>query len=129
MSASVTDSGPDTSSSKRYRLPGIAREGIAQLSLLETALWPLKGGVRDAATFDTAYTFKSGDEKRDARVSVYAPGGLQSIDEYILWGLLGLSLTRQQPEPALLATPYWLMAGQESSYLIGEAEFGQPATR
>jgi hypothetical protein len=27
------------------------------------------------------------------------------------------------------ATPYWLMAGQESSYLIGEAEFGLPATR
>ena len=27
------------------------------------------------------------------------------------------------------ATPYWLMPGQESSYLIGEAEFGQPATR
>ena len=32
---------PNTS--KRYRLPGIEREGIAQLSLLETALWPLAG--------------------------------------------------------------------------------------
>ena len=30
---------------KRYRLPGIEREGIAQLSLLETALWPLQGGT------------------------------------------------------------------------------------
>jgi len=29
---------------KRYRLPGIEREGIAQLSVLETALWPLQGG-------------------------------------------------------------------------------------
>lgn len=94
---------------KRYRLPGITREGIAQLSLLETALWPLKGGVSDAATFDTTYTFKVGEEKRNARVSVYAPQGLQPIDEFILWGLLGLSLSRQQSEPTLLATPYWIM--------------------
>ncbi len=90
-------------------MPGIKREGIAQLSLLETALWPLKGGPRDAATFDTAYTFKSGEEKREANVTVYAPRGLQAIDEYILWGLLGTSLSHQKPEPTLLATPYWLM--------------------
>src|SRR6478672_4045825 len=32
------------SSTQRYRLPGIEREGVAQLSLLETALWPLQGG-------------------------------------------------------------------------------------
>lgn len=72
-------------------------------------MWPLKGGPRDAATFDTAYTFKSGEEKKDASVTVYAPRGLQAIDEYILWGLLGTSLSRQKPEPTLLATPYWLM--------------------
>ena len=36
--------GVTTASAKRYRLPGIEREGIAQLSLLETALWPLEGG-------------------------------------------------------------------------------------
>lgn len=59
--------------------------------------------------FDTTYTFKTGDEKQPARVSVYAPRGLQAIDEYILWGLLGTSLSRHQPEPTLLATPYWMM--------------------
>ena len=70
--------------SNRYRLPGIVREGIAQLSLLETALWPLKGGAMETTTFDTTYHFKVGDEKREAHVSVHAPLGLQSIDEYIL---------------------------------------------
>ena len=93
---------------KRYRLPGIVREGIAQLSLLETALWPLKGGSRET-TFGTTYHFKVGEEKREAKVSVHAPLGLQSIDEYILWGLLGTSLSHKQNDHTLLATPYWIM--------------------
>lgn len=107
----------------RYRLPGIDREGIAQLSLLETALWPLKGGKQEGATFDTTYTFKTGDERRQARVSVYAPLGLQSIDEYVLWGLLGLSLSRPQPETTLLATPYWLL--KKLGMVIGGTEYKQ----
>lgn len=93
----------------RYRLPGIEREGIAQLSLLETALWPLQGGKLESSTFDTTYSFKADGEQKAARVSVYAPLGLQSIDEYVLWGLLGLSLSRKNPDPILLATPYWIM--------------------
>ena len=75
---------------------------------METALWPLKGGTRET-TFDTTYHFKVGDEKREAHVSVSAPLGLQSIDEYILWGLLGASLSHKQNDHTLLATPYWIM--------------------
>ena len=93
----------------RYRLPGIERAGIAQLSILETALWPVQGGVRDTLTFDTQYKHKIDGEQRDAQVSVYAPRGLESIDEYILWGLLGLSLNHKNPNPTLLATPYWII--------------------
>jgi hypothetical protein len=96
-------------SSQRYRLPGIMREGIAQLSLLETALWPLRGGVVEGGTFETAYTFASQGQSREARVRVYSPHGLQSEDEYVLWGLLGVCLSRKQPEPTLLATPYWMI--------------------
>ena len=99
----------DGTKAKRYRMPGIVREGIAQLSLLETALWPLQGGARETTTFDTMYHFKVGDEKREAHVSVSAPLGLQSIDEYILWGLLGTSLSHKQDDLTLLATPYWIM--------------------
>ena len=102
-------SSTDAATAKRYRLPGIVREGIAQLSLLETALWPLRGGSREKSTFDTTYHFKVGDDKREAFVSVSAPLGLQSIDEYILWGLLGTSLSHKQNDHTLLATPYWIM--------------------
>ena len=105
--ASVTGSTRPTDG-KHYRLPGISREGIAQLSLLETALWPLKGG-KLGAPFDTAYSFKTDGQQRRASVSVYAPLGLQSIDEYVLWGLLGICLSRQPAEPTLLATPYWII--------------------
>ena len=93
MNLTGSSTGDEKTPCKRYRLPGITREGIAQLSLLETALWPLKGGPRDVATFDTAYTFKAGIETQQARVSVYAPLGLQSIDEYVLWGLQGIDPT------------------------------------
>lgn len=109
MASQVSGTGHDQTSGKRYRLPGVTREGIAQLSLLETALWPLQGGKRQSSTFETTYHFKAGEDKRDARVTVYAPLGLQSIDEFILWGLLAASLTRSDSDRTLLATPYWLM--------------------
>ncbi|MSQ97581.1 MAG: hypothetical protein EXR98_23930 [Gemmataceae bacterium] len=94
---------------KRYRLPGIEREGIAQLSLLETALWPLQGGTLPGNKFETQYTFATSTARRPATVTVRAPSGLQSIDELILWGLLGATLKSKDAEPVLLATPYWML--------------------
>ena len=113
----------EKSSAKRYRLPGIAREGIAQLSLLETALWPLKGGARETSMFDTSYHFQVGKEKREARVSVYAPLGMQSIDEYVLWGLLGTSLSHTEKNHTLMATPYWMI--QQLGMSIGGFQYDQ----
>jgi hypothetical protein len=107
----------------RYRLPGIEREGIAQLSLLETALWPLQGGPREGGTFDTSYKFKAGEQSRPARVSVYAPLGLYAIDEYVLWGLLALSLARKEQGPVLMATPYWII--QQLGMSIGGYQYEQ----
>ncbi len=115
--------GDEQTKAKRYRLPGITREGIAQLSLLETALWPLNGGPMEVATFDTSYSYKSGKESRQASVSVYAPLGLQSIDEYILWGLLGLSVSKNQPQPTLMATPYWII--KKLGMAIGGFQYDQ----
>ncbi len=108
---------------KRYRLPGIEREGIAQLSLLETALWPLQGGTLDASTFHSTYSFQASNGKHEASVTVYAPLGLQSIDEYVLWGLLALSLSSAQPEPTLLATPYWII--KKLGMAIGGFQYDQ----
>lgn len=101
--------GTVTEPQKRYRLPGIEREGIAQLSLLETALWPLRGGTLASHMFQTAYTFTTPSGRKTASVTVRAPSGLQPIDEYILWGLLGATLTRSDAQPLLLATPYWML--------------------
>jgi hypothetical protein len=119
----ISSTGHQSTSTKRYRLPGIDREGIAQLSLLETALWPLKGGPRNVATFDTSYKFKAGTETRQAHVSVYAPLGLQNIDEYVLWGLMGMSLSRTHPDPVLMATPYWII--QQLGMSIGGFQYDQ----
>lgn len=92
-----------------YRLPGIEREGIAQLSLLETALWPLRGGTLPSQTFETTYEFTTPAGRREATVTVRSPLGLQPTDEYVLWGLLGATLSRQDAEPVLLASPYWML--------------------
>ncbi len=123
MLSPVSSTGHDPTSSQRYRLPGITREGIAQLSLLETALWPLKAGLRNDPTFHTAYSFKVGTETRQANVSVYAPLGLQSIDELVLWGLLGMSLSHKQPDPVFMATPYWII--QQLGMSIGGFQYEQ----
>src|SRR5437016_7103591 len=90
---------------KRYRLPGIEREGIAQLSLLETALWPLQGGKLPSNTFETQYAFMTAAGRKNATVTVRAASGLQPNDELMLWGLLGATLSRKDAEPVLLATP------------------------
>jgi hypothetical protein len=94
---------------KRYRLPGIEREGIAQLSLLETALWPLQGGKLPGNQFQTAYDFTTQAGRTQATVTVRAGLGLQPTDELILWGLLGATLGRMEADAVLLATPYWML--------------------
>ena len=102
-------SGPQTrSNTNRYRLPGIEREGIAQLSLLETVLWPL-GGQRNSSVFGTSYSFVASTGKKTAEVTVRSAIGLQPIDELVLWGLLGATLSRPNADSVLLATPYWML--------------------
>jgi hypothetical protein len=54
---------------------------------------------------------------------VYAPLGLQTIDEFVLWGLLGMSLSRKPAEPTLLATPYWII--QQLGMSIGGFQYDQ----
>jgi len=98
-----------TSTSKRYRLPGIEREGIAQLSLLETALWPLQGGKLPSNKFETTYSYTTSAGRKTAQVTVRTSMGLQPIDELVLWGLLGATLSFKDPDPVLLATPYWML--------------------
>lgn len=102
-------SGSTTVAIRRYRLPGIERQGIAQLSLLETALWPLDGGKSADHKFESTYTYPTQTGRNTASVTVRAPLGLQPIDEYVLWGLLGSTLSFPETEPVVLATPYWML--------------------
>lgn len=95
---------------KRYRLPGIARDAVAQLSLLETALWPLDGTRRPLTEYRTTYSFGKGYDQGQAQVTVRSALGLQTIDEYVLWGLLGASLDRREDtDGVLIANPRWML--------------------
>jgi hypothetical protein len=94
--------------SKRYRLPGIEREGVAQLSLLETALWPLQDRGRTSA-FHPKYSYATPEGRKTAHVTVRSGLGLKDFDEFVLWGLLGATLQRRDDDPVLMATPYWML--------------------
>jgi len=110
MSSPMTATPAPGPTTKRYRLPGIDREGIAQLSLLETALWPLDGTRRQSPEHRTTYSFGKGRDQRQAQVTVRSALGLQTIDEYVLWGLLGASLDRREDaDGVLIAQPRWML--------------------
>jgi hypothetical protein len=108
-SSDTIATGLEAKTPKRFRLPGIVREGSAQLSLLETALWPLKGGPQHRDSFVTNYSYATPEGAKQATVRVRAPLGLEPFDELVLWGLLGAPLNRFDGGPALLATPFWML--------------------
>jgi len=94
----------------RFRDPRIQRPGIAQLSLLETALWPLDSASIDGPLYTTHYRFSAPDGNREtADVTIRAPLGLRQNDEFFLHGLLALTLDRRDADHVLLATPYWCL--------------------
>ena len=94
----------------RFRDPGIQRPGIAQLSLLETALWPLDSSSIDGPFYTTQYKFSRPDGNRTtANLTIRAPLGLRQNDEFFLWGLLALTLDRPDADHVLLATPCWCL--------------------
>src|SRR5438552_2265286 len=115
MSAvTATFTGTKSKPTQRYRLPGIEREGMAQLSLLETALWPLHRGPRESHAFQSKYQFQTPIGPMTATVTVRAPLGLQPFDELVLWGLLGATIQRFTDGSTLLATPYWMLRQLQS---------------
>jgi len=102
---------------KRFHTGSPSRTGVAQLSLLETALCPLDARLPTLGFIHKAkyyFTPTSPDnDKRSKRgtahVTVSAPLGLLPNDEYNLWGLLALTFTAPDPEPRLMATPHWCL--------------------
>jgi hypothetical protein len=99
---------PSDTVRSRHRLPGIEQLGYAQLSVIETALWPLANTVSQNV-FETgfSYTNKEGSRER-ARVEIAAIEPLKPNDDYVLWALLSLVLRHSQNN-VLTAPPYWLL--------------------
>lgn len=98
-----------TSPAKQYHRPGVEREGAAQLTLLETALWPIQAVSWNQPKYETSFTFAAPEGKKTAAVVIHAPLGLQPFDELVLWGLLGATLQQFTDGGTLLATPYWML--------------------
>ena len=87
ISTELLSVGTDAVPLKRYRLPGIEREGIAQLSLLETALWPIQGGKLPSNKFETQYGFMTDaaqDLSRGERVTIRLPA-IGRIEAHVIW--------------------------------------------
>ena len=99
----------------RFRTNADAPRGLAQLSLLETALCPLDvkisvgGFVHEAKYFFTPRSDDAAGKRKAANVRVSAPLGLLPNDEYNLWGLLALTFASHEPQPRLMATPHWCL--------------------
>jgi hypothetical protein len=94
---------------KRFRLPGIDQLGYAQLSIIETALWPLGPGQLSRNVFETGFSYTNKDGRRErATVEIAAHQALKPNDDYVLWALLSLTLRFSQSN-ILTATPYWFL--------------------
>jgi hypothetical protein len=92
------------------RLPGMQRAGRAQLSILETALWPLDFASIKSPLFESTFAYSMDDKtRREATVKVRSVQPLHPTDEFFLWGLLGLTLEQGSDDNTLLATPYWML--------------------
>ncbi|MEX1096301.1 MAG: hypothetical protein WED34_09645 [Planctomycetales bacterium] len=84
----------------------------AQLSLVEHALCPLDTAtsLQRGFRFEAWYAYSDVHRnRRKAKAVVGTLDGLSAHDELYLWGLLGLALAQPEPQPELLATPYYCL--------------------
>jgi len=88
----------------------VKQVGFAQLSVIETALYPLDRSSDGPTSFATSYTYSDLVGKRQrAEVKVgsaFEP--LKANDDFYLWSLLSLTL-RHSDGHTLTASPYWLL--------------------
>lgn len=94
---------------RRFKLPPIDKTGHAQLSVIETALWPLDPSIVDGPVWQTAYDFGSRKSRQRANVRVFSPLGFQPTDNYPLWALLSLTFDKCGDEPLLLTNPNYCL--------------------
>ncbi len=86
--------------------------GLGQLSLVEHAICPLDKTtslVRNLThRSEIAFTDKNRHRRRGYG-TVHAAFGLSAIDEFYLWGLLGLTFAQKEPTLDFRATPHFIL--------------------
>ncbi len=90
----------------------LARNGVAQLTLVEHALCPLhSSGIGDATRTHISrfYYRDSAGQRRQGTARVYCPKGLLPSDEFFLWGLLALTCAQPTLEAEFHATPHFCL--------------------
>lgn len=84
--------------------------GRGQLTLVEHALCPLAGVRNGSLSHHSEFQFVDQSGRRQkALATVTAAFGLLPRDEFILWGLLGLTLDQPEEVSELLATPHFIL--------------------
>lgn len=105
MPPAVEDHSPSTFSHR-----AVDHVGFAQLSIIETALYPLDRRGEGALSFGATYSYSDPVGKRvraDVKVgAAFEP--LKANDDFFLWSLLSLTL-RHSENHTLVASPYWLL--------------------
>jgi len=111
MASVVSSEGkqPPRRPQRRFSRPAFDKLGHAQLSIIETALWPLDPSIVDGPFWETGYDFGPRVNRQRANVRVYAPLGFQPTDNYPLWALLSLTFDKCGDESLLLTNPNYCL--------------------
>ncbi len=86
--------------------------GLAQLSLVEHSLCPLhkNTSLQENLAHQCEYQFTDRQKRRQtAHVKVHCAAGLSSHDEFLLWGMLALTLAQKQPTFDFFITPHYCL--------------------
>lgn len=109
MTALASHTGIRRRPPRRFQRPAFTKAGHAQLSIIETALWPLDPSVVEGPVWETGYSFGPRSKRQKASVRVFSPLGFQPTDNYPLWALLSLTFDKCGDEPLLLTNPNYCL--------------------
>ena len=88
------------------------RSGVSQLTIVEHALCPLDARVSVVPNLTHEATFRYNDKqgkRQTGTAKVFCPLGLSAKDEFVLWGLLAITLADPQSDGELHATRHYCL--------------------
>lgn len=104
----MAETGTATDSNRRKRRRWA---GIGQLTLVEHALCTLDStaSLSQSAFQPTYYYWDEHRNKKRVTPYISTPLGLTAHDEFLLWGLLSLVFSQEEPSPKFQATPHYCL--------------------